>query len=122
MLSLHPAWGAPLFIAAILALLYIEIQWAAFVGAAAMLVLAPASAEIGKALGTLRMQIVGLTDQRTSYMEEIINGIRVLKFYAWELPFRCVACTARQYLSIMSLEGAAPLKNATERVAEGQNP
>ena len=82
MLSLHPAWGAPLFIAAILALLYIEIQWAAFVGATAMLVLAPVSAEIGKALGTLRMQIVCLTDQRTSYMEEIINDIRVLKFYA----------------------------------------
>lgn len=91
MLSLHPAWGAPIFIVAILALLYVEIQWAAFVGAAAMLLLAPLSTHLGRALGMLRVQLVGLTDTRTSCMDEIINGIRVLKFYAWELPFRRVA-------------------------------
>ena len=87
-MSLHTAWGAPLFIIAILILLYVEIQWSAFVGLAAMLLLVPASTFIGKKLGNLRRQIVGFTDKRTSYMGEIINGIRVIKFYAWELPFR----------------------------------
>lgn len=89
MISIHTAWGAPVFIIAILALLYMEIQWAAFVGLGAMLLLIPASAYVGKTLGTLRRKIVGFTDKRTSYMNEIINGIRVIKFYAWELPFRC---------------------------------
>jgi ATP-binding cassette, subfamily C (CFTR/MRP), member 1 len=90
MITIHTAWGAPIFIIAILTLLYREIQWAAFVGLGAMLLLVPASAYIGKTLGMLRRKIVGFTDKRTSYMGEIINGIRVIKFYAWELPFRCV--------------------------------
>jgi ATP-binding cassette, subfamily C (CFTR/MRP), member 1 len=90
MMSFHSAWGAPLFIIAILVMLYVEIQWAAFVGLVAMLLLIPATSHIGNKLGMLRMKIVGLTDQRTSAMAEIINGIRILKFYAWDAPFRCV--------------------------------
>lgn len=85
---IHVVWGSPLLIAATLYLLYIEIQWAAFVGLAAMFLLVPGTAFIGNALAKLRRKIVGFTDQRTSYMDEVINGIRVIKFYAWEMPFR----------------------------------
>lgn len=93
MITVHTAWGAPIFIIVILTLLYSEIEWAAFVGLGAMMLLVPATAFIGKKLGTLRRKIVGFTDKRTSYMNEIINGIRVIKFYAWELPFRHAPAT-----------------------------
>ena len=93
MITVHTVWGAPIFIIVILTLLYSEIEWAAFVGLGAMMLLVPATTFIGKKLGTLRRKIVGFTDKRASYMNEIINGIRVIKFYAWELPFRHAPAT-----------------------------
>ena len=35
----------------------------------------------------LRRQIVGTTDKRVTQMNEILNAIRLIKMYAWEMPF-----------------------------------
>jgi len=42
---------------------------------------------VGKYSGIFRLQAAELTDERARFMSEIINGIRVLKMYAWEQPF-----------------------------------
>jgi ABC-type multidrug transport system fused ATPase/permease subunit len=94
MLMIHVIWGGPFLIFATLFLLYREIQWAAFVGLAAIFLILPCTAFIGNKFGELRRKIVGFTDKRTSFMDEIINGIRVIKFYAWEMPFSCASLTA----------------------------
>ena len=85
---IHVAWGAPLTIATTLYLIYVEIRWASFVGLAAMFLLVPATAFIGSQLNKLRRKLVGFTDKRTSFMDEVITGIRVIKYYAWEQPFK----------------------------------
>ena len=88
-MQVHAIWGSPLIIIVVLFLLYREIEWACFVGLGVMLLLVPITGKVGKALGRLRAQIVGWTDKRTTTMSEVVNGMRVIKFYGWEVPFRC---------------------------------
>jgi ABC-type multidrug transport system fused ATPase/permease subunit len=88
---MHVTWGSPLIIFAVIVLLYREIEWACFVGLGVMVILVPLTGLVAKKLQALRREVVTYTDKRTSIMSEIVNGMRVIKFYAWELPFRC--CT-----------------------------
>lgn len=43
-----------------------------------------------------RMRIAKRTDDRVSIMNELIQGIQVIKMYAWETPFRNVVKLARK--------------------------
>lgn len=43
-----------------------------------------------------RMRVAKRGDYRISVMNELIQGIQVIKMYAWETPFRNVVKTARQ--------------------------
>jgi ATP-binding cassette subfamily C (CFTR/MRP) protein 1 len=40
----------------------------------------------GKLFG-LRRKLVGFADKRVNLISELVNGIRVIKFYAWETAF-----------------------------------
>jgi ATP-binding cassette, subfamily C (CFTR/MRP), member 1 len=111
MMSIHMVWGSPLLIIAIVGLLYREVEWACFVGLAVMLLLVPITAIIGKRLGLYRREIVAWTDKRTSIMSEVVNGMRVIKFYNWEEPFKTNATSfrneeAKRMLRIAWLQGA----------------
>lgn len=44
----------------------------------------------------LRMKVAQCTDHRIGIMNEIINGIQVIKMYAWEIPFQKVVAEARR--------------------------
>lgn len=37
--------------------------------------------------GKLRGKIAKRTDQRVKVMSELVNGVQVIKMYAWETPF-----------------------------------
>jgi ATP-binding cassette, subfamily C (CFTR/MRP), member 4 len=43
-----------------------------------------------------RMRVAKRSDYRISVMNELIQGIQVIKMYAWERPFRTVVKNARQ--------------------------
>lgn len=43
-----------------------------------------------------RMRIAKRTDDRVSIMNELIQGIQVIKMYAWEMPFRNVVKDTRK--------------------------
>lgn len=44
----------------------------------------------------LRMRVAVRTDDRVGIMNEIIQGIQVIKMYAWEIPFQNVVAEARR--------------------------
>jgi ATP-binding cassette, subfamily C (CFTR/MRP), member 1 len=87
MLAIHACWGSPLFIMAVLAMLYLQVEWATFVGLFVMLALGPLTGIVAVKLAKFRRSILEFVDKRINVMSEIIPGIRIIKFYAWESPF-----------------------------------
>lgn len=75
-------------IAVALALIYQQVGVATFVGLGLIIILIPVNGVIFGALNMLRTRKVGFTDIRVKLMNEILNGIRVIKFYAWEFAFK----------------------------------
>ena len=64
------------------------LSWAAFVGLSAILLFFPLSGFVATRLQSLRARQVACSDARVGLISELINGIRVTKFYAWEACFR----------------------------------
>lgn len=78
---------APAQIAVALALIYQQVGPSTFVGLGFMLILMPFNGIIFGMLMKTRRLKVKETDTRVKLMNEILAGIRVIKYYAWEAAF-----------------------------------
>ena len=85
---IHNVWAAPIFIIASFTLLYDVIEWSAFVGFACILIAAPFTATVAKKLFALRRLVVQCADKRVNILSEVVNGMKVIKYYAWEKTFK----------------------------------
>ncbi|KAJ8734777.1 hypothetical protein PYW08_014027 [Mythimna loreyi] len=91
MMFLHYVWIIPIQVAAVIYLGYLQADTAAFIGFAALIVIAlPFQGGLGRYLGKIRLRTAEKTDARIKTMSEVINGIQVIKMYAWEIPFQKV--------------------------------
>ena len=68
-------------------LVYQELGPAAMAGAAVLAVLIPFNAAGSKVGEVLQRAQLKAKDSRIKLMNEILSGIKVLKLYAWEIPF-----------------------------------
>ena len=59
----------------------------ALVGSVVILLFYPIMGVIASATAKLRLKVVTITDKRVTMMGEIINSMRLIKMYAWEIPF-----------------------------------
>lgn len=58
---------------------------------------------LGKLTSAYRLKVAKRTDYRVRLMNEIINGIQVIKMYAWEKPFEAMVKLARkQEISVVT--------------------
>ncbi|CAG2120145.1 unnamed protein product, partial [Medioppia subpectinata] len=98
-------WSAPLQIILGLVLLWQQLGVATLAGMTLMLVLVPFNAYITTKMRFVQMAIMREKDKRVKLMSEILNGIKVLKLYAWETSFRDLAMTYRskECLSLKSM-------------------
>lgn len=72
-------------------------RWAAVVGVVGILLkTVPIQTRLSRYTAALRMKVAQRTDNRIGIMNELINGIQVIKMYAWEIPFRKVVAEARR--------------------------
>ncbi|XP_052753897.1 ATP-binding cassette sub-family C member 4-like [Galleria mellonella] len=95
---LHYVWLIPIQTAVVLYLLYNRAGYAPFVGLFSVIILIfPIQAALTKLTAVIRRQTAQRTDRRIKLMNEIINGIQVIKMYAWEKPFQKVVELARSH-------------------------
>lgn len=87
MMFLHYIWIGPIETILVTYLLWREINYAAFFGVSFMLCFILLQGYLGKKISVLRLKTALRTDERVRFMNEIIQGIQVIKMYAWEYPF-----------------------------------
>lgn len=128
-LFIHYMWVAPLMCIVIAYLLWLEVRWAGLIGLCIIFIVVPlqcktfSSSELlyskalltnsiccscvilawtGKLSSRFRLQTALRTDERVRFMDEIISGVQVIKFYAWEVPFsRLIAAARKMELKIV---------------------
>ncbi|CAH0699047.1 unnamed protein product [Spodoptera exigua] len=95
---LHYLWVVPLQVGVVLYFVYDAAGWAPYVGLfGVIIIILPLQAGLTKLTGVVRRMTAKRTDRRIKLMSEIINGIQVIKMYAWEKPFQLVVKAARAY-------------------------
>lgn len=84
---LHSAWVLPLQTIVILIALFHIMGPSTLAGLGIMCLMLWFSARRAKKMMVGRRHLMEFSDQRVSLMNEILSGIRVIKFYAWEKSF-----------------------------------
>ncbi|TBU42097.1 multidrug resistance-associated ABC transporter [Dichomitus squalens] len=82
--TVHNLWVAPVQIALGIGLLIRNLGVYALVGLAVLLMGGPIEFMLAKVMFTQRKKGVVLTDQRVRMTSEVLSGIRLIKYYAWE--------------------------------------
>ncbi|XP_050316874.1 ATP-binding cassette sub-family C member 4 [Bactrocera neohumeralis] len=94
---MHWIWIMPLNAMLICYLIWLRIGWAAVVGMVCLLLKTiPVQTGLSKLASKLRRKIAERTDARVGIMNELVQGIQVIKMYAWEKPFQAVVGEARR--------------------------
>ncbi|KDN49338.1 hypothetical protein RSAG8_02040, partial [Rhizoctonia solani AG-8 WAC10335] len=83
----HMAWTAPLQMAICLILLCINLGWSALPGLAFFVILSPLQGKVTQRLFLLRKRSMVWTEKRIKALHEILGAMRIIKLFAWELPF-----------------------------------
>ena len=78
---------APIQIIIALALIYQQVGHATWVGVAFMVFLMPINVVVFGTVSKMRVKVLKFSDLRVKMLNEILGGIRIIKFYAWEKPF-----------------------------------
>uniref|UniRef100_A0A8C2MSJ9 ATP-binding cassette sub-family C member 10 n=1 Tax=Cricetulus griseus TaxID=10029 RepID=A0A8C2MSJ9_CRIGR len=82
--SFHEAWGLPLQLAITLYLLYQQVGMAFVAGLVLALLLVPVNKVIATRIMSSNQEMLRHKDARVKLMTELLNGIRVIKFFGWE--------------------------------------
>eukprot|EP00581_Thalassiosira_minuscula_P006624 CAMPEP_0183704094 /NCGR_PEP_ID=MMETSP0737-20130205/1557_1 /TAXON_ID=385413 /ORGANISM="Thalassiosira miniscula, Strain CCMP1093" /LENGTH=1530 /DNA_ID=CAMNT_0025930911 /DNA_START=209 /DNA_END=4801 /DNA_ORIENTATION=- len=78
---------APIQIVISLVLIYRQVGNATWVGVAFMFLLVPINGVVFSNVSKMRRKVLKYSDARVKMINEILAGIRIIKFYAWEVPF-----------------------------------
>ncbi|KAM5130614.1 multidrug resistance-associated protein 1 isoform 1-T1 [Callospermophilus lateralis] len=81
-------WSAPLQVILALYLLWLNLGPSVLAGVAVMILMVPFNAVMAMKTKTYQVAHMKSKDNRIKLMNEILNGIKVLKLYAWELAFK----------------------------------
>ncbi|XP_011616814.2 canalicular multispecific organic anion transporter 2 isoform X2 [Takifugu rubripes] len=93
---LNMLWSAPLQIFLALYFLWQNLGPSVLAGVAVMVMLIPLNAVIAMKTRAFQVEQMQYKDSRIKLMNEILNGIKVLKLYAWENSFKDKVLAIRQ--------------------------
>ncbi|OZJ01918.1 hypothetical protein BZG36_05007 [Bifiguratus adelaidae] len=83
----HIIWTAPAMILIGLGILINQLGVSGLAGFGIMVLFVPANARVMSSLAKVRRKAVLVTDSRVKTTQEMLTGIRVIKFFAWEKSF-----------------------------------
>lgn len=85
--GLHMLWSAPMMVIVSTFFLYSMLGSSVFAGLSVMLVFAPLNIWVAKLQGRLNKQVMKVKDERSNLMDEVVQGIRIIKYFVWERNF-----------------------------------
>ncbi|KAM6461779.1 ATP-binding cassette sub-family C member 10 isoform 2-T3 [Liasis olivaceus] len=104
--SFHELWSLPFQFAITLYLLYQQVGIAFLGGLALAMLLVPINKVIANCIMEKNKEMLKHKDVRVKLMTELLCGMRVIKFYAWEQHFdaRVKACRAKELKSLRAIK------------------
>lgn len=84
---LHMIWSAPLQMVVALIELIIFVGWSGLAGFGVLVVSIPLTTFLGRKMATYSKELMDMKDKRAKAMNEVLQGIRVIKFFSWENSF-----------------------------------
>ncbi|KAK6293389.1 hypothetical protein J4Q44_G00357150 [Coregonus suidteri] len=85
---IHLLWSCPLQIALAIVFLWIELGPAVLAGLAVMVLMVPINGLLATKSRTFQIENMKYKDKRMKIVNEMLNGIKILKLYAWEPSFQ----------------------------------
>lgn len=99
---IHLLWSCPLQIILAIVFLWLELGPAVLAGLAVMVLMVPINGFLATKARKLQIENMKFKDKRLKIMNEILNGIKILKLYAWEPSFQAQVESIRgQELNVM---------------------
>ena len=92
----HILWSGPILIGVTIWLLWRVIGVSVVAGLVVMVLMVPLSGIIATKLRNLQVLQMKVKDDRVKSMNEILNGMKVLKLYAWEASFETLILGSRE--------------------------
>jgi ATP-binding cassette subfamily C (CFTR/MRP) protein 1 len=92
----HILWSGPVIIGLAIYLIWQQLEWGVVAGIAVMILITPLSGIIAAKLRDLQVVQMKIKDERVKSMNEILNGMKVLKLYAWEPSFQNLILSIRE--------------------------
>ncbi|RCI02867.1 hypothetical protein CU098_008807, partial [Rhizopus stolonifer] len=83
----HIIWSGPFQITIALYLLWKTMGPSIWAGVSVLLFAIPLNMILARTMRTYQKTQMGNKDARVKLMNEVLNGIKVIKLYAWEIPF-----------------------------------
>uniref|UniRef100_A0A8D0A0W7 ABC-type glutathione-S-conjugate transporter n=1 Tax=Sander lucioperca TaxID=283035 RepID=A0A8D0A0W7_SANLU len=85
---IHLLWSCPLQIMLSIVFLWIELGPSVLAGLAVMVLMVPINGLLATKARKFQIENMKFKDKRLKIMNEILNGIKILKLYAWEPSFQ----------------------------------
>ncbi|KAF9490797.1 ABC protein [Pleurotus eryngii] len=83
----HPGWTAPIQVTVCLIILLVQLGPSALAGFSLFLLIAPIQERVMALQFTVRRRSMKFTDQRAKTLLEALAGMRVVKYFCYEVPF-----------------------------------
>ncbi|KAH9972120.1 ABC transporter [Lactifluus volemus] len=83
----HMFWTAPIQMLVCLGLLLGTLGPSALAGFSIFVILTPLQGKVMKSLFNIRRKSMVWTDKRAKLLQELLSGMKLIKFFAWEGPF-----------------------------------
>lgn len=83
----HMVWAAPIQMIICLILLLLNLGPSALAGFGFFVLATPVQTLVMKKLFKLRQSSMQWTDKRAKLLQELLGGMKIIKFFVWEVPF-----------------------------------